>query len=149
MSSYLDCQFGQLGCPGQLYNYNININTPTFDVFGSTEYGPNNTFHYPKRTKYSDYLERCGFKFPCVQCPNSGYYTNVHGHKTKADFSHPWAVIRYTPEKSEEFFQTLEGALNLVPKIGNWRIMNVITGQIAYEPGWFHRIHRSGGSCPK
>ncbi len=134
MSQFKKCQF----CKPS-YNFDINLNTPQLDVFGSTEYGPVMRYNLPLRTKYDNFLEGCGIEYPKVLQPGCGFYFDVNGNLKRADLNYPWMLVTYAPKKTEKYYQTLERALIDVPSsITNgihFRIINTLNGQIAYERG--------------
>lgn len=134
MSQFRNCKFYNPN-----YNFDINLNTPQLDVFGSTEYGPEMSFHRPLRTKYDDFLEGCGIEYPKFPQPHCGFYFDINGNLKRANPNFPWMLVTYAPRKMEKLYQTLERAMIDVPSsITNgthFRVINTMNGQIAYERG--------------
>ena len=89
----------------------------------------------PINSSYQNYLQTLGFKFP-THSQSGLYYTNVHGNQAKINPNYPIGLITYTPNKSEQYYQTTEEASLHLPHSGHWQVMNMITGEIMIEPSW-------------
>ena len=129
---YINCKYNR--------PYPHTLNTPTFDVFGSTEYGPQRTYHLPRSTYYSKWLQRKGFIVPTAgKRGTSNTYVDVRGNAKEANLNFPWILVTYTPNRMEQYHQTVESAEKDAPSFGHWQIINAFTGQIAYEPADFYQ----------
>lgn len=110
-----------------------NLNTPQFpmSVFASTEYDTEYCTH-PKQFK--------GFS------PDNrlGYYMDVYGRPAKTNVNFPYILQVFSPRPHENRFQTKESALNEAPKIGDWQIVNIFTGEEVYGP---RRINTHSFNC--
>jgi hypothetical protein len=100
-----------------------DMNTPMFSdcVFAPTEYGMNyHTIAKPMKCVHTRYKE--------------GYYIDVYGRSAKTNLNFPYVLQVYSPKPFEKRFQTKESALNEAPKMGDWRIVNIFSGQHVYAP---------------
>ena len=125
--------------------YVTDMNTPTFDVFGPTRYGTRKTYHLPRTTPYSKYLESQGYTRSAFHKKGvKDCYINARNQVRMGNLNYPWVLVVYQKTKngkinSIEFnHQTIESALTEAPPNGNWQIINTFTGQIAYEPRKFY-----------
>lgn len=111
-----------------------NMNTPRFpkSIFAPAHYG----MDYQLMPKYLKDLKhtRINSYTTSRNGMREGYYMSVFGRQAKTTLNFPYVLQVYTPKPFEETFQTKESALTRTPKMGDWQIINVFTGQHVYAP---------------
>lgn len=90
------------------------------------------------RKEFNDYLTKRGYDYPTKAKKSlSGWrYINVFGAATYLDPDKPFGLVVYEPrpKRREEFYKSPEEALTKVPTEGLWQILNMITGEVMYDP---------------
>jgi len=92
----------------------------------------------PTTSPYTEYLRK---KYGKVIGPGhnkcSLTYTNIHGQLAKINPNYPFALIVYSPVKSERYYQTANQASLDIPNNAqvDWQVVNLVTGEIMFEPG--------------
>ena len=108
-----------------------DMNTPKFpaNIFAPTEYSQ---LYQTVAPRFKGYSNR----------HREGYYMNVYGRAEKTTLNFPYILQVFSPKPYEKKFQTKESALTEAPRMGDWQIVNIFTGQHVYAP-FYRNSHSS------
>ena len=73
-------------------------------------------------------------KSNCNVADRVGYYQDVYGRAARTTANFPYVLQVFSPTPRENRFQTLESAMNEVPRVGDWQIFNVFTDEHIKSP---------------
>lgn len=138
----------EYSAPFPFYGGGVQRHTRHNDaVVLNQDYIHNNTIHRaspwyqtiwnPVNSPYTMKLKRMGYVVPSRKEIGNVCYTNVHNREAKANPNYPIALVVYSPVQSERYFQTVEQAMPHLPNKGHWQVINLLTGEIFVEPGYF------------
>jgi hypothetical protein len=107
-----------------------NMNTPKFppNIFAPSEYSQ---LYQTVAPHFQGYSNR----------HREGYYMDINGRPQKTTLNFPYILQVFSPKPFEKKFQTKESALTEAPRMGDWQIVNIFTGQHVYAP--FYRNNHS------
>ena len=108
----------------------VDMNTPRFpcSIFAPAEYSQ---LYQTVAPTFKGYTAKS----------REGYYMDVFGRPQKTTLNFPYILQVFSPKPFEKKFQTKESALTEAPRMGEWQIVNIFTGQHVYAP--FHRNSHS------